>query len=155
QTANFSSTRQNFVVTNANDHGTGSLRQAIIDANATPGLDNITFNIPGAGVQTINLLIALPDITDPVVFDATTQPGYGGTPLIEINGSQAGSGANGFIVSAGNSTIRGFAINGFTNGAGIFLRTNGGNTIQANYIGIDAAGTIARRNQVGMAIAPS
>src|SRR5687768_9904507 len=39
-----------FVVTNTNDSGAGSLRQAIIDANNSPGFDNITFNIPGGGV---------------------------------------------------------------------------------------------------------
>jgi hypothetical protein len=35
------------VTTNANA-GAGSLRQAITDANANPGADEITFNIPGS-----------------------------------------------------------------------------------------------------------
>lgn len=151
QTANFAGTRQNFVVTNANNHGTGSLRQAMLDANATPGLDTITFNIPGGGIQTINLLTVLPTITDPVVIDATTQPGYAGSPLIELSGSQAGNQAAGFQVTAGNSTIRGFAIGGFTS-AGIVINTNGGNTIQANYIGLDATGAVARQNQNGILV---
>src|SRR5207244_1986270 len=43
----------NLVVTNKNDAGAGSLRLAIQCANANPGLDTITFNISGAGVQTI------------------------------------------------------------------------------------------------------
>src|SRR6185295_18383133 len=34
-----------FVVTNTDDAGSGSLRQAILDANANPGSDLITFNI--------------------------------------------------------------------------------------------------------------
>ena len=89
QTANFAATRQSFVVTNDNNHGAGSLRDAIINANATLGTDTITFNIPGPGVKAISLLIALPDITDRVVIDATTQPGYAGTPLIELDGSAA------------------------------------------------------------------
>ncbi len=42
-----------FTVTNTNDSGAGSLRQAILDANANPGDDTIAFNIPGSGVQTI------------------------------------------------------------------------------------------------------
>ena len=42
-----------FTVTNTDDTGPGSLRQAILDANAAPGLDTIAFNIPGAGVHTI------------------------------------------------------------------------------------------------------
>src|ERR1039457_4729828 len=80
-------------VSNANDSGAGSLRQAILDANATSGLDTIIFQIPGSGVHTIVLLAALPAITDPVVIDGTTQPGYAGTPLIELNGTSAGSSA--------------------------------------------------------------
>ncbi|PYS64028.1 MAG: hypothetical protein DMF74_08165 [Acidobacteria bacterium] len=153
QTANFAGTRQNFVVTNANDHGIGSLRQAILDANATQGPDTITFNIPGGGVHTINLLIALPTITDPVVIDATTQPGYSGAPLIELNGAQTSG--SGFQITAGNSTIRGFIINRFTNAAlpgGIVLTTNGGNTIQGNFIGIDSTGSVAQRNTNGILI---
>ena len=44
-----------FTVTNTNDSGAGSLRQAILSANGTPGLDTIQFAIPGSGVQTITL----------------------------------------------------------------------------------------------------
>jgi hypothetical protein len=152
QTLNFAANRQNFVVTNANDHGTGSLRQAILDANATQGLDTITFNIPGSGVHTINLLIGLPTISDPVILDATTQPAYAGSPLIELNGLQAGSSAFGFQVTAGGSTIRGFAIGGFTSNIGIWLSGNGGNTIQGNYVGVDPTGMVARRNNGGIQI---
>jgi hypothetical protein len=35
-----------FVVTTTSDSGAGSLRQAILDANANAGADTITFNIP-------------------------------------------------------------------------------------------------------------
>ena len=60
------------VVTNTNNAGTGSLRQAILDSNADSGdRDTVVFNIPGSGVQTINLLSALPQITQPIVIDAT------------------------------------------------------------------------------------
>ena len=77
------------VVSNANDSGLGSLRQAILDANATNGLDTITFQIPGTGVHTIVLLAALPAITDAVVIDGTTQSNYAGTPLIESSMARA------------------------------------------------------------------
>ena len=53
-----------FVVTNTNDSGAGSLRQAILNANASVGADVISFAIPGAGVQTITLASTLPTITD-------------------------------------------------------------------------------------------
>ena len=82
-----------FVVTNTLDSGPGSLRQAILDANATPnvgGPDVIRFSIPGLGAHTIQPLSTLPDITDPVVIDGTTQPGYAGKPVIELDGTLAG-----------------------------------------------------------------
>src|SRR5436853_2502187 len=74
------------IVTNTNDSGPGSLRQAILDANNNPGLDTISFSI-GSGPKTIRPLEALPTLTDPVVIDGTTQPGFSGTPIIEIDGS--------------------------------------------------------------------
>ena len=62
------------LVTNTNDAGAGSLRQAIAAANAAPGLDTITFNIPGKGVHIIHLESTL-DIVDPVIIDAYSQAG--------------------------------------------------------------------------------
>ena len=151
QTANLTATRQSFVVTNANDHGAGSLRQAIINANATLGADTITFNIPGGGVKTISVLIPLPDITERVVIDATTQPGYAGTPLVEIDGSLLGFGTgSGLVIDAGNSTVRGLSIGNFRNGNGIMLNASNGNVIQSNYLGVAANGTTARQNSRGI-----
>src|SRR4051794_10285910 len=43
-----------YTVTNVNDDGPGSLRQAIIDANANVGADSIGFNI-GTGPRSIRL----------------------------------------------------------------------------------------------------
>lgn len=57
-----------YTVTNTNDSGTGSLRQAIIDANNNSGSDTILFNI-GSGVATINLSSALPTITGTTIID--------------------------------------------------------------------------------------
>jgi hypothetical protein len=75
-----------FLVTNTNDSGPGSFRQAIIDSNAHPATDTIAFAI-GSGPQMISPLHVLPDITNPVIIDATTQPGYAGTPLITLSGA--------------------------------------------------------------------
>jgi len=38
-----------FTVTNTNDSGAGSLKQAILDANANLDADSICFAIPGSG----------------------------------------------------------------------------------------------------------
>src|SRR5262249_31487706 len=104
-------------VTNTNDSGPGSLRQAIDDANSDPGLTTITFDIPGAGVHKINLQSGLPLITTPVDIDGTSQPGYTGTPLIQIDGGSPSvtPGTSGLILNAGNSTIRGLSITRFSN----------------------------------------
>src|SRR5689334_4929704 len=54
-----------FTVVSTNDTGAGSLRQAIADANTSPGPDRIVFGIPGSGLQVIRPATALPVITDP------------------------------------------------------------------------------------------
>src|SRR6185437_10022240 len=51
-----------FSVTNLGDGGPGSLRQAILDANAAPGADTITFSSSASG--TIALASTLPTIND-------------------------------------------------------------------------------------------
>jgi uncharacterized protein (TIGR03437 family) len=125
-------------VTNTNDSGPGSLRQAILDANSNPGPDMIMFNIGGGGVQTIRPGSALPIITDPVTIDGTTQPGNtGGTPNIELDGSNAGQGANGLAITAGSSVVKGLAIGNF-NGHAISLQQRGNNMIMNNYLGTNA-----------------
>lgn len=133
------------VVINTNDSGAGSLRQAIIDTNTNPNDNIITFNITGSGVHTIALLAPLDPITSPVTIDATTQPGTGSTPTIELDGSGAGAGASGLVVQAGATTIRGLAINHFQ-GNGIVLNTAGSNRLEGNFIGVDPSGTQARGN---------
>lgn len=132
-------------VTNANDSGTGSLRQVITDANLTAGPDQITFNIAGAGVKTINLTSTLPQITNPVIIDGLTQPGATcSNPLIELNGTATGTGANGLRIS-GAGDIRGLIINRF-NGNGLLFDTVGNNTVRCSRIGTDPTGLIARGN---------
>jgi len=65
-----------YTVTNTNSSGAGSLAQAILDANARSGQDTVVFNIPGSGVQLIDLSKTfLPDITDSLILDGYTQPG--------------------------------------------------------------------------------
>src|SRR5262249_9461686 len=92
-------------------------------------------------------LSPLPTITDSVVLDATSQPGYAGAPLIELDGSGAGANANGLTITGANSFIKGFAINRFS-GDGVLITGSGatGNVIAGDYIGTDFSGTIALGN---------
>ncbi len=144
-----------FAVTNVNDSGLGSLRQAILDANAHSGADEIVFNIPGAGPHTIIPSTALPIISDPITIAGSTQPGFTGTPIIELNGSQAGTDVDGLKITAGSSVVSGLVINRFS-GDGIELGGVGGNVVEGNYIGTDLTGTVGRGNAVrGLNIASS
>src|SRR5215470_18555443 len=59
-----------FTVTNLADAGPGSLRQAILDANAArTGTSTIDFKIPGQGVHAIAPASPLPAITRAVLID--------------------------------------------------------------------------------------
>ena len=108
-----------FTVTSLSDSGTGSLRQAIVDANANLGLDTIDFNIGGGGPQTINLSSPLPTITDPVVIDGTTQPG------IVVDGTGVTSTV--LTISSGSSTVQAIAIR--TGATPILLSGGSGNSL--------------------------
>ena len=164
-----------YTVTNTNDSGAGSLRQAIIDANNNSGLDIITFNIDASdsgyvfyeddgtansltgavthsptqadsdfsdGWYRIQLNSTLPDISDAITIDGWSQPGFTDHPIIELDGSAAGSNCDALSIQGGSSTIQGLVINSF-DGDGIQLLSNGNNTIIGNYIGTDISGTLA------------
>ena len=146
-----------YPVTNTNDTGPGSLRQAILDSNGHAGLDNISFNIPGSGVRTITPATELPVITSPVTIDGYTQPGSSANTvaaadnavlLIELNGASAGNSGSGvtFGLNATGSTVRGLVINRFA-GNGILILSNG-NTVAGNFIGTNASGTGALGNSL-------
>ena len=129
------------------------MRQAINDANSHPGDDLIDFNVPGSGVHTIRVQSQLPFLNEAVTIDATTQPGYAGKPLIEVDGEDV-SFSIGLGVFASNVTIRGLDINRFSRlGIGLYQ----GSTyaaynvdIEACYIGTDPTGTIAEGNGEGI-----
>src|SRR5262249_24269481 len=132
--------------------GVITLREAMTAANSNaasgdapagdPGLDTIKFNIPGGGVHTITLSSKLPAVSDVIVIDGTSQPGFAGIPLIEINGNNISG--NGFFINGGSSSIKSLIINHF-DGSGIILGGDG-NTVVGNYIGTNAAGTAAIAN---------
>jgi len=128
----------------------GSLRANLLAANVHPGPDTIIFDIvPNAAVETIKLDALLPEITDPVTLDATTQPGYQGKPIVVVDGSTTPG--DGLVFTAGNSTVRGLVIGGFS-GAGVRFEAGGGDLIQNSYIGTDASGQRALPNGIGVLV---
>jgi hypothetical protein len=166
-----------FLVTTTNDSGAGSLRQAIMDSNTAPGLgtsvvNDIQFQIPGTGVQTIQPSyvgggVSLPVISVGATIDGWSQggPRYNGPPLIQIDGTNAHDatlGSFGLNIQGGGTTVRGFAINRFPAepggngfGIGVFQFGNAPSNIwiYGNYIGTDPTGMIAEPNgQGGVAV---
>jgi hypothetical protein len=149
-----------YSVINTNDSGAGSLRDAITQANSSPGLERIVFDIPGGGPHTIQLLSALPVITDPVEIDGYTQSGaFANTnPLslgsnaqlmIELDGTSAGATAIGLHLGGSGSTVKGLVINRFLE-SGIRLSGGGSHIIEGNFIGTDVAGTAGLANNGGV-----
>ncbi len=134
-----------FTVTSTADSGAGTLRQAMLDAESATGHDEISFNLPGTSPFTITPLTALPSIQEGLTLDGTTQPGYAGSPLIELRGSSAGANVIGLYVLAEGCVIRGLCINSFTRN-GIRIEYLGGSVIQGCYVGTDIHGTNALGN---------
>lgn len=143
-----------FTVTAAADSGSGSLRQALLDANDTTETDTIEFAIPGAGPHTIRPESLLPEIRNSVEINGYSQPGAYRGPfgagtrniLIELDGSlipasQRGLFAGVLHITACGSTVTGLVINRFNGFNGIQITGGGNNHIQGNYIGTNVAGT--------------
>ncbi len=88
------------------------------------------------------------------MIDGTTQAqgNYAGTPLIEIDGSQAGGSSDGLTLSAGSSTVRGLAIVNFSGAAIVINASSSANIIEGNYLGVATSGTSAAANQNGIVI---
>lgn len=125
-----------FAVTNTSGdvNTSGSLPWAIQQSNGTPGLNTINFNIPGSGTQVINLN-SVQYISNPVVINGMSQPGYSGKPLISVQGNSSVSTL--FFVTTGStgSTIEGLDMYNFTANAITLIAGSSGDTIQNNWMG--------------------
>ncbi len=139
----------------------GPLRWAIDQSNANPSPslsqpNEILFEIPGSGLQTIHLLTPLPPITAPVAIEGYSQPGSqtnnlatsdNATILVQVDGSQIPAAsypdADGLTIAAYNCTVDGLSLTGFS-GAGIALESLPtpppagalGASIWGNFIGV-------------------
>lgn len=147
-----------FNVSNTNDAGPGSLRQAILDANALIGPDFITFSLGTQKTILISATNPLPVIRDAVLIDGYTQPGTSPNTLaqgsnarlsVRLRGVNAGAlGAQGLVVLANGVEIRGLIFANF--GEAISIQRGTGNRVEGCFIGIDADGETALENGFGI-----
>lgn len=144
-----------FTVTNINDSGAGSFRQAIIDANTNSNagdMDLINFNIAGSGVHTISPSSALPSISEKVTIDGYSQPGasantaiapnpMNGTIMIEVDMKDAQN-TSSMDISANDSILRGLALFSTTPISHSLLSVNASNVqLSGSYINVRADGS--------------
>src|SRR5262249_23660160 len=118
-----------FVVTNTNDSGAGSLRQAILTANQTPGLDTIQFNVvpDQFGNVTINVPTPLPTVSDAVVIDGTSEPGWHGIFNVFVVDSGSMPVWDGLVLGADGCTVKGLKFKSFVVGIDV---ESGRNTVE-------------------------
>lgn len=154
-----------FTVVNTNATGPGSLAQAIEDANALPGPDEIAFAIPGSGIHRIDLSTHfLPVITGTVLIDGYTQPGarpntlsIGSDAVILIQldgGGPSSSNERGLGIAAQDCVVRGLSFTGFSlsndpgRGAAIAVSFNfhepeRRTRVEGNFIGLSPDGRVS------------
>jgi CSLREA domain-containing protein len=149
-----------------------SLRDAILLANANGQKDTIEFSVAGT-IAISGALGGLPPLSEEVILDGTTAPGYAGTPLVFIDGSSVGA-ADGMHITSSGNTLTGLAIHSFggscvlvddsdwniigpemvMSDCGTGVRMQGSfaelNTIQDSFIGTDVTGMSAWPNGWGV-----
>ncbi|MEM1334975.1 MAG: hypothetical protein AAGG08_16115, partial [Actinomycetota bacterium] len=130
----------------------GTLRQFIENSNAAGGTQTSNFEIPttdpghSSGTWTIDVAVSeLPLVFDGVTLDATTQPGWSGDPVVELDhGALAAiddSDDDGFGIFADGTEIRGFAVTNVSDDA--IYTGNSNVTIAGNWVGLSLDGTLA------------
>lgn len=161
-----------FTVTNTNDSGAGSLRQAILDANANGNpadMDVIEFDIPGSDVHTISIQSDLPLASEKVTIDGYSQTGAQANtavapePInsvikIEIDGTNATIADGALNLQANESVIKGLSVYGASRINGgledFNVHLSGNDTkVLGCYIGLKADGMTAGeidKNSVGI-----
>lgn len=174
-----------FTVTTAADPGPGSLREAILSANANAGHDFIHFNIaPASTVHVIAVLSQLPVLTDAVTIDGLTQPGslpnslaegFNATNLVTISGASLTNGpppppggdpttntTHGLVIRANQVTVRGlrmvhFVVNGNATNmqSAIYIANSRSNVVESCVLGTDASTAIGNPNYAGITVTNS
>ncbi len=140
-----------YIVSNTNDSGPGSLRQAMEDADSHAGPDSVLFNIPASdpnydaasGVWTIKPVSVLRLTNQATVVDGTSQARFIGTdtnplgPEIAIDGSESPN-PYGITISGSHNHVKGLCVYSFTQT--LFSISDDSNRVTGCYVGTDATG---------------
>lgn len=126
-----------FTVTNTNNSGAGSLRQAIIDANSSVGADTIDFDPAVFGTtQTIDLTTGELIVTSEITFQG---------PPANVIVNQTTANHRVMRMDDGPVTMTNMTIQGGNldaNGSGILINNNSANPIQYRF----GAGVVIQKN---------
>ena len=144
------------IVTNTADAGLGSLRAAMYYVTDHPG-SVVQFNIPTSdpgysnGVFNIHLTGHLPTlVTNGMVIDGSTQPGFTSKPLIVVDASQIipeTFTSDTLLIYSANNQIKNISLHGFNwNGVTLLCLDATNNTIAGCWIGLDSSGSNAAPN---------
>jgi CSLREA domain-containing protein len=151
----------------ANNAGADSADCVADVTNPWGTADTIAFNIPGAGLHTIQPSVALPANTRTVRIDGYTQPGALMNTLgvsmtypdahgldtqimIELDGSLIGGGFPVLALNANDSRVAGLSI--FNNSFESIQANSSNNLISGNFIGVRADGTTAAGGVYGVVL---
>lgn len=132
----------NFTVTSNADSGPGTLRQALADANALPGTDNILFNLPGTP-STITLLSPL-IVNSAVNINGYSQPGSFPNTIIGryIAVYITAPGIDAFDINNGNVSVSGLGVYDAARAFVLSAPAGAGGVVKiwGNSIGVDDSG---------------
>jgi parallel beta-helix repeat protein len=139
---------QALVVSSLNNAGPGSLRAAILAANATPAGGSVLIGFSVNGTITLNS--RLPTIARNVTIDATSAPTYvnAGPPVVALDFNRH----QGLLFGVGSrgSRLLGVAVDD-ASGNGVTLDA-GSITLNHNYIGLNLAGAAAGNGGNGVLV---
>ncbi|HEY1788491.1 MAG TPA: M12 family metallopeptidase, partial [Verrucomicrobiae bacterium] len=140
------------VVTTTADVGLGSLRAALYYVTDHPG-SLVKFNIPVSdpgysnSVYNIHLTGMLPPlVSNGMVIDGSTQPGFTGKPLIIVDGSQiipeTYTSDTALLVYSSSNQVKDISFSGFVwNGLTFTYADATNNSVSGCWIGVDSTGT--------------
>jgi hypothetical protein len=124
-----------FIVTSdGSDASPGTLGWAIRQADSDPEPSSTILFAIGSGAKTISLNSSdgpFPAITHPVTIDATTQPGYVGTPLITLQDGESNLNITGLDIQASKCVVEGLRFQNFSLSAAIQIEGTG-NVVKNN-----------------------